>query len=135
MTIPFLVLTLKIRLVLALFLRYQTKNIIGGNSKSKILFLTHDLSTFFDLQKIADEMMQVFGKSDRIAKNNFFELVGRNISICASKRKTYNEYRRLLNMIFSICNSQNRRLGVDDWQCYEACIGSIFYFYLWDRNL
>lgn len=92
------------------FLRYQTKNIIGGNSKSKILFLTHDLSTFFDLQKIADEMMQVFGKSDRIAKNNFFELVGRNISICASKRKTYNEYRRLLNMIFQYATARTEDL-------------------------
>lgn len=28
------------------FLRYQTKNILVGNSKSKILFLTHDLLTF-----------------------------------------------------------------------------------------
>lgn len=92
------------------FLRYQTKNIIGGNSRSKILFLTHDLSTFFDLQKIADEMMQVFGKSDKIAKNNFFELVGRNISICASKRKTYNEYRRLLKMIFQYATDNTEGL-------------------------
>ena len=37
------------------FLRYQTHKIIKGNAKSKILFLTHDLSTFSDLQKIADE--------------------------------------------------------------------------------
>ena len=92
------------------FLRYQTKNIIGGNSRSKILFLTHDLSTFFDLQKIADEMMQVFGKSDKTAKNNFFELVGRNISICASKRKTYNEYRRLLEMIFQYATDNTEGL-------------------------
>lgn len=33
------------------FLRYQTHKIIKGNAKSKILFLTHDLSTFSDLQK------------------------------------------------------------------------------------
>lgn len=55
-------------------------------------------------------MMQVFGKSDRIAKNNFFELVGRNISICASKRKTYNEYRRLLNMIFQYATARTEDL-------------------------
>lgn len=98
------------------FLRYQTKNIIGGNSRSRILFLTHDLSTFFDLQKIADEMMQVFGKSDKIAKNNFFELVGRNISICTSKRKTYNEYRRLLKMIF--------QYATDNAESLELMIGN-----------
>ena len=40
------------------FLRYQTHKIIKGNAKSKILFLTHDLSTFSDLQKIADEMVE-----------------------------------------------------------------------------
>lgn len=42
------------------FLRYQTHRIIKGNAKSKILFLTHDLSTFSDLQKIADEMEKSF---------------------------------------------------------------------------
>lgn len=82
------------------FLRYQTKNILVGNSKSKILFLTHDLLTFFDLQKIAEEMGIQFGKSDKIATSNFFELSDQSIRVCATTRKTYNEYRQLLNMIF-----------------------------------
>lgn len=82
------------------FLRFQTNNILVGNSKSKILFLTHDLLTFFDLQKIADEMGILFGKSCKTVKSKFFELYDKSIRVCAKKRKTYNEYRQLLNMIF-----------------------------------
>ena len=94
------------------FLRYQTKNILVGNSKSKILFLTHDLLTFFDLQKIADEMGILFGKSDKIAKSNFFELSGQSIRVCATKRKTYNEYRQLLGMIFRYATGDTKGLDL-----------------------
>ena len=94
------------------FLRYQTKNILVGNSKSKILFLTHDLLTFFDLQKIADEMGILFGKSDKIAKSNFFELSGQSIRVCATKRKTYNEYRQLLDMIFRYATGDTKGLDL-----------------------
>lgn len=82
------------------FLRFQTNNILAGNSKSRILFLTHDLLTFFDLQKIADEMGILFGKNCKTVKSKFFELSDKSIRVCATKRKTYNEYRQLLNMIF-----------------------------------
>ena len=93
-------------------MRYQTKNILVGNSKSKILFLTHDLLTFFDLQKIADEMGILFGKSDKIAKSNFFELSGQSIRVCATKRKTYNEYRQLLDMIFRYATGDTKGLDL-----------------------
>lgn len=92
------------------FLRFQAQNIMGGNPSSKILFLTHDLSTFFDLQKIAGEIEQTFKKSDRPAKSNFFELSGRSLHICESKKKTYNEYRELLGMIFQYATGETEGL-------------------------
>lgn len=92
------------------FLRFQAQNIIRGNPSSKILFLTHDLSTFFDLQKIAEEIDQILKKSDRPAKSNFFELSGRSLHACVSKGKTYNEYRELLGMIFQYAMGQTEGL-------------------------
>ena len=82
------------------FLRYQTHRIIKGNAKSKILFLTHDLSTFSDLQKIADEMEKSFKKQKLgvSVKGKSFELQGRTLS---DPIKSINEYRDLLHMIFN----------------------------------
>ena len=82
------------------FLRYQTHKIIKGNAKSKILFLTHDLSTFSDLQKIADEMEKSFKKQKLgvSVKGKSFELQGRTLS---DPIKSINEYRDLLHMIFN----------------------------------
>ena len=73
------------------FLRYQTHKIIKGNAKSKILFLTHDLSTFSDLQKIADEMEKSFKKQKLgvSVKGRAFDLIisGTVLSCCQAIRK------------------------------------------------
>lgn len=81
------------------FLRYQAHKIVKGNDKSKILFLTHDLSTFSDLQKIADEIEKSFKKQKTgvSIKGKSFELQGRVLS---NPMKSINEYRDLLRMIF-----------------------------------
>ena len=93
------------------FLRYQTHKIIKGNAKSKILFLTHDLSTFSDLQKIADEMEKSFKKQKLgvSIKGRAFELQGRTLS---DPIKSINEYRDLLNMIFSYAMSNTEGLSL-----------------------
>lgn len=82
------------------FLRYQTHEIIKGNAKSKILFLTHDLSTFSDLQKIADEIEKSFKKQKLgvSVKGKAFKLQGRTLS---NPINSINEYRDLLHMIFN----------------------------------
>lgn len=93
------------------FLRYQTHKIIRGNAKSKILFLTHDLSTFSDLQKIADEMEKSFKKQKLgvSVKGRAFELQGRTLS---DPIKSINEYRDLLNMIFSYAMGNTEGLSL-----------------------
>ena len=93
------------------FLRYQTHKIIKGNAKSKILFLTHDLSTFSDLQKIADEMEKSFKKQKLgvSVKGKSFELQGRTLS---DPIKSINEYRDLLNMIFNYAMGNTEGLSL-----------------------
>lgn len=92
------------------FLRYQTHNILRGNVKSKILFLTHDLSTFSDLQKIAEEMRKSFNQQDKNKQNknvpvkcNSFILNERGLSKFESSN---NEYRNLLRMVFEYANEK-----------------------------
>ena len=89
------------------FLRLKTKNIIAGNNKSKIIFLTHDLSTFSDLQKIANELEKHF-KNLKTAK---FSLQEKTLS---PPPKNINEYSELLNMIFNYAkdNTQNLDLTI-----------------------
>ena len=93
------------------FLRYQTHKIIKGNAKSKILFLTHDLSTFSDLQKIADEMEKSFKKQKLgvSVKGKSFELQGRTLS---DPIKSINEYRDLLHMIFNYAMGNTKGLDL-----------------------
>ena len=93
------------------FLRYQTHKIIKGNAKSKILFFTHDLSTFSDLQKIADEMEKSFKKQQLgvSIKGKAFELQGR---ILSNPIKSINEYRDLLHMIFSYAKGNTKGLDL-----------------------
>ena len=93
------------------FLRYQTHKIIKGNTKSKILFLTHDLSTFSDLQKIADEMEKSFKKQKLgvAVKSKSFELQGRTLS---DPIKSINEYRDLLHMIFKYAMGKTEGLDL-----------------------
>ena len=93
------------------FLRYQTHKIIKGNAKSKILFLTHDLSTFSDLQKIADEMEKSFKKQELgvSVKGKSYELQGRTLS---DPIKSINEYRNLLHMIFKYAMGKTEGLDL-----------------------
>lgn len=98
------------------FLRYQTQKIIAGNANSKVLFLTHDLSTCLDLQKIAEEMEKSIGKQGvgSPVKSQTFELTGRQL---VRAKRTINEYRELLNLMY--------RYAIREGDDLELTIGNI----------
>lgn len=75
-------------------LRFQFGNILKGNSNSRILVLSHDLQSIFDLMKIRNE---VTDKKDP----TFVELV--NLSLKVHKLK--NEYKKLLECVFEYASS------------------------------
>lgn len=93
------------------FLRYQTHKIIKGNTKSKILFLTHDLSAFSDLQKIAEEIGKSLKKQNPCVsvKYKSFKLHGQALS---KPIKFINEYRDLLHMIFEYAKGNTEGLDL-----------------------
>lgn len=76
-------------------LRYQFNNIVKGNSNSRILVMSHDLHTVFDLMKIRNEVCEKTIKKNHFEKV-FFELKGKRIQ----EDNTRNEYRKLLEQVY-----------------------------------
>lgn len=44
------------------FLKYMIEKILSNNLKSKILIMTHDFSTFFNLNKLLSELRKSYRK-------------------------------------------------------------------------
>lgn len=77
------------------FIRYQAEKILGGNDKSKILILSHDLTTVFNLEKVAVELLKNNGFS-------VFELKNRDL---VTIQKNYSEYKELLHSVYYYASS------------------------------
>lgn len=75
------------------FLRWQINELLKGNSKTKLLIMTHDLIATFNLQKVYKDIDK--------AQYGVKELKGGKI-IDFKKR---NEYKKLLDDIFKVANS------------------------------
>ena len=83
-------------------LRFQFGNILKGNTNSRILVLSHDLQSIFDLMKIRNEVIE---KNDP----TFMELVNHNLKMHKSK----NEYKKLLECVFEYA-SKAETYDIDD---------------------
>lgn len=75
-------------------LRFQFGNILKGNINSRILVLSHDLQSIFDLIKIRNELT---GKKDI----TFIELVNQTFKVHRAK----NEYKKLLECVFEYASN------------------------------
>lgn len=79
-------------------LRFQFSNIVKGNPNSRILVMSHDLQSIFDLVKLRNEVTD-----KRLSSKNFMELKDRTIKV----EKVQNEYKKLIDSIFSYANNDN----------------------------
>jgi len=86
------------RLGVISLLRYQFSSINNGNSNSRVLVLTHDLRTAFDLVKIHSEM-----NGGRRDKKKFLELVDKQLK----DREVSSEYKKLLEYVYSYAKNSN----------------------------
>ncbi len=90
------------RLGVVSLLRWMIDKFLKGNENTKILVMTHDLQTVFNLQKIRKEMDG--------EKDGFMELV--NKSICHNKG-LHNEYKILLCSVFDFaCGNHDENASV-----------------------
>lgn len=130
------------RLGVLSLLRHQFSNINRGNSNSRILVLTHDLRSAFDLVKVRSELNGGKGTGEF-----FLELANKQIQ----KRKISNEYKNLLEEVYvyakesaneddehletSIGNVMRRlieafssfcyNMSFEEMMCYEGVLNSI----------
>ena len=94
-------------------LRYQFGNIIRGNTSSRILVLSHDLHSIFNLVKIRNEV--IAGKnSDR----SFMELRNNKLEV----KSVRNEYKKLLDSVYAYASNSET---TDPDETLEISIGNI----------
>ncbi|MBE9829431.1 AAA family ATPase [Campylobacter concisus] len=93
------------------FLNYQIHKIMTGCNKSKMIILTHDLMSAFDMQKIIGSLPQI-----KINDKNEVIFIQRELKNqkLVDFGKKYSEYKTLLNEIYDYANnsiSENVNIG------------------------
>ena len=102
------------------FLNYQIHKIMTGCSESKMIILTHDLMSAFDMQKIIGSLPQI-----KINDKNeviFIQRELKNQKLVYFGKK-YSEYKTLLNEIYDYANnsiSENVNIGNNMRKVLEA---------------
>lgn len=80
------------------YLKYQLSKIFYGNKNSKILLLSHDLSTVYDLEKAGEEIGEQFNLKNKFVEN--YELKDRQIDNTKHIDMKRNEYSLLMKEIY-----------------------------------
>ena len=91
------------------FLKHQLNKFISGNPKTKVVLLTHDLQTAYDIEKIYGEITDLCGISPRQADRNKYiksqELINNAVREFNSSRR--NEYTQLMINIYKYAKGEN----------------------------
>lgn len=100
------------RLGVMSLLRYQFCNIKKGNDNSRMLVLTHDLRSAFDLVKVRSEL-----NNGENGEQEFLELINKK----TVRRKISNEYKKLLDFVYEYAINSTE---VED-SCLDNSIGNV----------
>ena len=87
------------------YIRYQVDCLIKGNQQSKILILTHDLTTAFDLRKAMDEVANSTKGIAQIQQTSSILQELKNNQLVLFKKER-NEYEQLLQTIYRYANGE-----------------------------
>lgn len=93
------------------YIRYQVDCVIKGNQQSKVLILTHDLTTAFDLRKVMEEISDSTKGIANIQKTSWIHLELKNKKLEVFN-KSRNEYEHLLHMIYKYANGESEDFGM-----------------------
>lgn len=77
-------------------LRWMADQFLRGNENTKILIMTHDLQTVFNLQKVREEL-----END---KDGYFELIDKKIS---PQKGLHNEYKNLIVSVYEFARGNH----------------------------
>ena len=116
-------------------LRREIKKIIWGNNNSKVLVLTHDLSTMFDVKKAFDEIGEAAKADASVSKasSSWLELSG---GVLQQFTRTRSEYAQLMDEVYrfaagdasleiSVGNKMRRILEAFSTFCYRKSIEDV----------
>ena len=81
------------------FLRWQIDALYHGNSNTKMLIMSHDLSSVFQLQKVSND----------IAENNYkvCELIDKRLEDRGIFKNKRNEYKKIMDEVFDMANGSH----------------------------
>lgn len=97
------------------FLKFQMNQFLGGNENTKAIILTHDLSTYFSLEKLFTSLIKSFkNKWDKKVIFETLKLADNKIS--KFKTSKYQQYDEYLETIYKFAKNVNT---------YEMFIGNI----------
>lgn len=98
------------------YLKYQLQRFMSGNADTKVLVMTHDIQTMYDVHKVAKEIISQHGDktSGKNSSLKIYELQSNSLhDICVDNR---NEYTNLLGKIYDYAQGEQ----VD----YELAVGN-----------
>lgn len=91
------------------YLKCQLSKIFYGNKNSKILLLSHDLSTVYDLEKAGEEIGEQFNLKNKFVEN--YELKQRQIDNTKHIDMHRHEYSLLMKEIYKYAKGENSLLS------------------------
>lgn len=91
------------------YLKCQLSKIFYGNKNSKILLLSHDLSTVYDLEKAGEEIGEQFNLKNKFVEN--YELKQRKIDNTKHIDMHRHEYSLLMKEIYKYAKGENSLLS------------------------
>jgi wobble nucleotide-excising tRNase len=99
------------------FLKSQLLLMFRGNIQSRLILLSHDLCTIFDLEKVCNELLSSININ--IASNDRYQIKLSELSKWSLQKNSFrgNEYSGLLQMIFDFASDKH-----DD---YDSFIGNV----------
>ena len=97
------------------YLKFEINNLFSQDSENKLLLMTHDLQTLFDIDKFIGEIYKKIKNKDyKVSELIDLKIHGLNLN----KRK---QYSNLMNMIFDYANTDNK----EDVSYLEPFIGTV----------
>ena len=85
------------RVGIVTFLKMKIEKVLIGNLESKIIILTHDISTMFDIKKASEEIVHVLNEPQRVIRFNSYLLKDKKLEKFTNN---YNEYTNSLQTIY-----------------------------------
>ena len=82
------------------FLKLKLSQFLNGNLNSKAIILTHDLLTFFDIEKILEELQKEFNDSYGKNKTVFNLIELKKCNFIEFQYKKRHEYTEMMKMIY-----------------------------------